>query len=139
MMNTLITEHQSRQQLAIANQKLQEYALRIENQATLEERNRIAREIHDSLGHSLTALNLQLETAVKLWESQPRKAQGFLKNAKQLGSKVLQDVRNSVSTMASLPLQNQSLEAAVIDLADNVYQTTGVKPNLNMTAREASG
>ncbi|MDJ0533000.1 MAG: histidine kinase [Xenococcaceae cyanobacterium MO_207.B15] len=139
MMNTLITEHQSRQQLARANQKLQEYALRIENQATLEERNRIAREIHDSLGHSLTALNLQLETAVKLWESQPIKAQEFLKNAKQLGSKVLQDVRNSVSTMASLPLQNQSLEAAVIDLADNVYQTTGVKPNLNMTAREASG
>ncbi|MDJ0677639.1 MAG: histidine kinase, partial [Calothrix sp. MO_167.B42] len=52
MMNTLITERQSREKLAIANQKLREYALRIKNQATLEERNRIAREIHDSLGHS---------------------------------------------------------------------------------------
>ncbi|MDJ0619411.1 MAG: sensor histidine kinase [Calothrix sp. MO_192.B10] len=132
MMNTLIAERQSREKLASANQKLREYALRIENQATLEERNRIAREIHDSLGHSLTALNLQLETAVKLWHSQPKKAQSFLQNAKQLGSQALQDVRHSVSTMGSLPLQHQSLAAAVTDLADNVYQTTGIKPNLNM-------
>lgn len=132
MINTLITERQSREKLAIANQKLQEYALRIENQATLEERNRIAREIHDSLGHSLTALNLQLETAVKLWPSQPTKAQAFLKTAKQLGSKALQDVRHSVSTMGSLPLQNQSLEEAVVDLADNIYQTTGITPSLNI-------
>ncbi|MDJ0796362.1 MAG: sensor histidine kinase [Calothrix sp. MO_167.B12] len=132
MMNTLIAERQSREQLAFANQKLREYALKIENQATLEERNRIAREIHDSLGHSLTALNLQLETAVKLWQSQPKKAQSFLQNAKQLGSQALQDVRHSVSTMGSLPLQHQSLAAAVTDLADNVYQTTGIKPNLNI-------
>ena len=132
MINTLITERQSREKLAIANQKLQEYALRIENQATLEERNRIAREIHDSIGHSLTALNLQLETAVKLWPSQPTKAQAFLKTAKQLGSKALQDVRHSVSTMGSLPLQNQSLEEAVVDLADNIYQTTGITPSLNI-------
>jgi signal transduction histidine kinase len=132
MMNTLIRERQSREKLAIANQQLREYALRIENQATLEERNRIAREIHDSLGHSLTALNLQLETAIKLWQSQPTKAQAFLTTAKQLGSKALQDVRDSVSTVASLPLQHQSLEAAVMDLGDNIYQTTGIKPNLNI-------
>ena len=132
MMNTLITERQSREKLAIANQKLREYALRIKNQATLEERNRIAREIHDSLGHSLTALNLQLETAVKLWQSHPTKAQEFLKTAKQLGSQALQDVRHSVSTIASLPIQHQSLEAAITDLANNIYQTTGINPNLNI-------
>ena len=133
MINTLITERLNREKLAIANQKLQEYALRIENQATLEERNRIAREIHDSLGHSLTALNLQLETAVKLWQSHPTKAQEFLKTAKQLGSQALQDVRHSVSTMASLPIQHQSLETAITDLIDNIYQTTGINPNLTIS------
>jgi signal transduction histidine kinase len=132
MMNTLITERQSREKLANANQKLREYALLIENQAILEERNRIAREIHDSLGHSLTALNLQLETAVKLWQSHPIKAQEFLKTAKQLGSQALQDVRYSVSTMASLSTEHPSLEAAVTDLANNIYQTTGINPNLNI-------
>lgn len=60
------------------NEQLRQYAQRIEDQATLQERNRIARDIHDSLGHSLTALNLQLETALKLWQSNPAKAQTFL-------------------------------------------------------------
>ena len=71
LMNSLLAERQIRENLSIANEKLRRYALQIESQATLEERNRIAREIHDSLGHSLTALNLQLETGVKLLGSNP--------------------------------------------------------------------
>ncbi|TFI52444.1 sensor histidine kinase [Mastigocladus laminosus UU774] len=128
LMNTILSERESREKLAIANQKLRQYALQIENQATLEERNRIAREIHDSLGHSLTALNLQLETALKLWQSNPEKAQTFLARAKELGSKALQDVRQSVSTMRSHPLQEQSLEQAIANLAESMQRTTGISP-----------
>jgi signal transduction histidine kinase len=128
LMNAILSERQSREKLAIANEKLREYALRIENQATLEERNRIAREIHDSLGHSLTALNLQLETALKLWQSNPSKAQNFLARAKELGSKALQDVRQSVSTMRSHPLHSESLEQAIAILAEDFYRSTGVVP-----------
>ncbi len=128
LMNAVLSERQSREKLAIANEKLREYALKIENQATLEERNRIAREIHDSLGHSLTALNLQLETALKLWQSNPTKAQNFLARAKELGSKALQDVRQSVSTMRSHPLHSESLEEAIAVLAAIFYRSTGVIP-----------
>jgi signal transduction histidine kinase len=128
LMNAVLSERQSREKLAIANEKLRQYALKIENQATLEERNRIAREIHDSLGHSLTALNLQLETALKLWQSNPSKAQNFLARAKQLGSKALQDVRQSVSTMRSQPLQEQSLGQAIAVLAEDFYRSKGVAP-----------
>ncbi|WP_017316336.1 sensor histidine kinase [Mastigocladopsis repens] len=128
LMNAVLSERKSREKLAIANNKLRHYALQIENQATLEERNRIAREIHDSLGHSLTALNLQLETGLKLWQSNPTKAQTFLTKAKELGSKALQDVRQSVSTMRSHPLQEQSLELAIAGLAENVQRSTGVAP-----------
>jgi signal transduction histidine kinase len=128
LMNAILSERQSREKLAIANEKLREYALRIENQATLEERNRIAREIHDSLGHSLTALNLQLETALKLWQSNPSKAQNFLARAKELGSKALQDVRQSVSTMRSHPLHSESLEQAIAILAEDFFRSTGVVP-----------
>ncbi|PMB31567.1 two-component sensor histidine kinase, partial [Fischerella thermalis CCMEE 5319] len=132
LMNTILSERKSRDELAIANEKLRQYALKIENQATLEERNRIAREIHDSLGHSLTALNLQLETAQKLWQSNPEKAQTFLARAKELGSKALQDVRQSVSTMRSHPLQEQSLEQAIANLAENMQRTTGILPILKI-------
>lgn len=128
LINALLAERQSREKLAIANEQLQQYALRIEDQATLQERNRIARDIHDSLGHSLTALNLQLETALKLLPSDQAKAQTFLAQAKQLGSKALQQVRQSVSAMQSDPLQGRSLEAAIASLAEDFHCSTGVSP-----------
>ncbi|MBD2446050.1 sensor histidine kinase [Nostoc sp. FACHB-152] len=128
LMNTVLSERQSREKLAIANEQLRQYALRIENQATLEERNRIAREIHDSLGHSLTALNLQLETALKLWQSNPTKAQVFLARAKELGSKALKDVRQSVSAMRTNPLQDKSLAQAIAILLDDFHRAHGVIP-----------
>lgn len=128
LMNAVLAERQSREKLALANEQLRKYALRIEDQATLQERNRIAREIHDSLGHSLTALNLQLETALKLWQSNPAKAQTFLARAKQLGSKALQDVRQSVSAMRSKPLQGRLLEQAIASLAEEFHCSTGVAP-----------
>ncbi|BBD60501.1 periplasmic sensor signal transduction histidine kinase [Nostoc sp. HK-01] len=128
LMNTVLSERQSREHLAIANEKLRRYALRIENQATLEERTRIAREIHDSLGHSLTALNLQLETALKLWQSNPEKAQTFLSRAKELGSKALKDVRQSVSTIRVNPLQEKTLEQAISVLLEDFHRANCVSP-----------
>lgn len=132
LMNALLTERQSREKLALANEQLRKYALRIENQATLQERNRIAREIHDSLGHSLTALNLQLETALKLWSTDPTKATNFLVQAKRLGSTALQDVRHSVSAMRSDPLQGRSLEEAIASLTLDFQRSTGISPSCNL-------
>ncbi len=129
LMNALLSERQSREKLAVANEQLRKYALRIEDQATLQERNRIAREIHDSLGHSLTALNLQLETALKLWSVDSAKATNFLEQAKRLGSTALQDVRQSVSAMRSDPLQGRSLEEAIASLATEFQQLTGILPD----------
>jgi signal transduction histidine kinase len=128
LMNAVLSERESRDKLARANEKLRQYALKIENQATLEERNRIAREIHDSLGHSLTALNLQLETALKLSKSDIPRAMTFLATAKELGTKALQDVRQSVSTMRSHPLQSQSLEAAITILVADFQRANGILP-----------
>jgi len=128
LMNALLSERKSRDKLALANEQLRKYALRIEDQATLQERNRIARDIHDSLGHSLTALNLQLETALKLWSANPDKAAQFLRQAKQLGSTALQDVRHSVSAMRSEPWQGRSLEAAIASLVEGFGQSTGIAP-----------
>ena len=129
LMNAVLSERKSREKLTAANKKLRQYALKIENQATLEERNRIAREIHDSLGHSLTALNLQLETGTKLLNSNPEKAKDFLVRAKGLGSQALKDVRESVSTMRSDPLQEKSLETSINILVENFHHSTNIQPN----------
>ena len=117
LMNALITERQSRNQLTQAHEKLRQYAFQVEKLAATQERNRIAREIHDSLGHSLTALNLQLEGALKLWSINPTQAQSFLQEAKSLGSDALQDVRRSVTAARSDPLQGATLPDAILRLA----------------------
>jgi signal transduction histidine kinase len=133
MVQAVMSERQSRQQLQHANEQLRRYALRIEDTATLQERNRIAREIHDSLGHSLTAFNLHLEAALRLLHSEPEEARDLLVEAKQLGSNALQSVRESVGTLRSHPLQGKSLETAIQQLAEEFSRSTGIVPTLELS------
>lgn len=135
LINTLLSERQSREQLemaheelAIAHQQLREYALRIEDQATLQERNRIAREIHDGLGHTLAAQTIQINNALLFWQSHDQ-ALTFLKQAKQLGAEALLEVRRSVSVLRSNPLQGKSLESAIQKLLTDFQQTTAIEPS----------
>lgn len=134
LINALIAERQSREQLEIAHDKLavtheqlRHYALRIEDQATLQERNRIAREIHDGLGHTLAAQTIQLNNALLFWKSEDEKALEFLKQAKQLGSEALLEIRKSVSVLRSNPLQGLSLESAIDKLLQNFQRMTEIE------------
>lgn len=123
-----IAEAKSREQLAIAHAKLRQYALEVETLATVQERNRIAREIHDSLGHSLTAFNLHLEAALRMLRSHPKEAEKLLLEAKQLGKTALNDVRQSVAALRSDPLEGQSLAEAIAGLATDCQRMIGVRP-----------
>lgn len=105
---------------------------RIEKMATLEERNRIARDIHDSLGHSLVALNVQMQAALTLWQHDPEQAYTFLAEAKRLGSEALQAVRQSVSQIRFDPLQGQTLEGAIAALSHEFHRTCGVLPECHI-------
>jgi two-component system, sensor histidine kinase and response regulator len=105
---------------------------RIEEMAVLEERNRIARDIHDSLGHALVALNIQIETALTLWQDAPDRAYTFLVEAKQLGSEALTSVRQSVSDIRSDPLQGRLLEGAIATLIQEFHHTTGILPECHI-------
>jgi len=98
--------------LEAANEQLRDYAIKAEELATATERNRIAREIHDGLGHNLTALNMQIRAANAVLEKNPLKAQGFLVNAERITHEALADVRQSVSALRARanddrPLQEQ--------------------------------
>jgi signal transduction histidine kinase len=132
LINAALSERQSRQALALANQQLRQYALRVEDVATLQERNRIAREIHDSLGHSLTASNLHVAAALRLLESDPDEARELLLEAKQLGSTALQEVRQSVSTLRSDPLQGKNLAAAITALAEDFQRARAMAAPVGM-------
>ena len=139
LINALLSERQSREQLEIVYQELEtthaqlrQYALRIEDQATLQERNRIAREIHDGLGHTLAAQTIQINNALIFWKAEDNKSLTFLKQAKQLGAEALLEVRKSVSVLRSNPLQGQSLEIALKKLLTDFQRTTGIDVTSNI-------
>ena len=124
--NTLIAERLTRHKLSLAHEQLRQYAWQIEDFAAVQERNRIARDIHDSLGHALTALNVQLQTAVKLWQTEPDKAQIFLKQAHRLGTMAMKEVRKSVSALRADAQEEQPIEAAISSLVEDFRQSCGI-------------
>ncbi|MBW4661136.1 MAG: sensor histidine kinase [Drouetiella hepatica Uher 2000/2452] len=128
LVNSLLAEHDSRTQLTIVNDKLRQYAQSAQDQATLQERNRIAREIHDTLGHALTAQSIQLENALMFCPTDAEKTQAFLIEAKQLCSQALHDVRQSVATLRSNPLLGRPLQEAIALAIQEFHQTTGITP-----------
>lgn len=133
MINALQREYKSRHKLALAHEKLREYALIAEDKATLDERNRIAREIHDSLGHALTAQSIQLDNAIAFWQLDPTKAYNFLTEAKTLVTTALREIRYSVATMRADPLQEQNLEIAIATLLKEFSQTTTIVPQCHIS------
>lgn len=89
---TLVSERKSRQQASALAEEVEVLAADLE-------RTRIARDIHDSLGHTLTTLDIQLELAQTLHTADPDRALQALNQAKGLSSQSLQEVRRAVATM----------------------------------------
>jgi signal transduction histidine kinase len=132
MVSAILTERESRDRLTLANDRLRRYALLIENQATLQERNRIAREIHDSVGHALTAQSIQLEN-VALWLVDNRiRAEDHLQKARDLGKEALQNVRQSVATLRQPALQGKSFKDALQTLVQEFERTTEIQTTVHL-------
>ncbi len=129
LVNALLAERQSREKLLLANDQLRQYAARIEDQATLQERNRIAREIHDALGHALTAQSIQLENALLFLPPEAQRSKSFLQESQRLSATALLEVRRSIATLRSSPLQGRSLETAIAALLTDFQRTTGIVPH----------
>ncbi|MBK8900655.1 MAG: sensor histidine kinase [Anaerolineaceae bacterium] len=106
-----------------ANHRLAEYAAQAEELATMRERNRVAREIHDNLGHYLTVVNVQLEAAKTIMHSQPGKAQDALDKAQALTQEGLAAVRHSVNALRESPLENKTLAEALTQLVNEARES----------------
>ncbi|MBE9044426.1 sensor histidine kinase [Pleurocapsales cyanobacterium LEGE 10410] len=115
LVSAVLAEHESRAKLVKAHRRLRDYALQAEDRATLQERNRIAREIHDSVGHYLTAQSIQLENTA-LFLADRDKAAHHLAKARELGKEALSNIRSSVATLRKNSAPTQSLESMLEQL-----------------------
>ncbi len=112
----VLREAQARQDLGEANQRLSDYAAQIETLATVAERNRLAREIHDNLGHYLTIITVQLEAARATLDVDMTLARRSIETAEKLAREGLSEIRGSVAALRALPTENRSLPEALADL-----------------------
>jgi signal transduction histidine kinase len=113
---------EAHRELEEAHQQLRAYAEQVEELATTKERNRLARDIHDSLGHYLTIINVQLEKALTFRELTPQEADQAVVDAKRLASEALQDVRRSVSTLREMQ-ETFAFTPAVTDLVERLHNS----------------
>lgn len=97
------------QALNEVNQKLRLYAAQAEELATTKERNRLARDIHDSLGHYLTVINVQLEAAQTILDQDRDRGLAALQKAQRLAQEGLREVRQSVKTLRESPFEGRLL------------------------------
>jgi signal transduction histidine kinase len=127
----MVSEQKARIELAEAHLKLQQYTTKAEELATVQERNRLAREIHDGLGHYLTAINIQIKAARALVEQNPPMAATALADAQKMTEDALADVRRSVSALRADPSSSRPLAEAIQALCEETRKA-GVAVHFNL-------
>jgi signal transduction histidine kinase len=114
-------------ELAVAHRQLQMYSAQVEELSAIRERNRIAREIHDTLGHSLTLLAVQLEAATQFEARGDSRLHEELLRARQVAKACLTEVRHSVEALrpdeASAGSLQEQLRKLVREFEATCHQT----------------
>lgn len=122
-------------ELEATNADLKEHAAKIRELSVSEERARMAREIHDSVGHHLTVINLQLQNARRFRERKPDAAWEEVEAARGLALEALSEVRRSVRALKPLAVEGRSNTRALAALARN-FEGTGIEVSFETDGAE---
>ncbi len=130
-------QREERRALALSNARLAHYATTLEQLSVSRERNRMARELHDTLAHTLSAVAVQLEALDVLWDTDPIKARETLTLSKDLTRNGLTEARRALKALRASPLEDLGLVLAVRDLAQMNAERAGLQ--LSMQTAETLG
>ena len=98
--------------------------------AALRERERLAREMHDGLGHTLAALSVQLEAVQRLYRVDPERASAQVDALKALTRASMAELRSSLAGLRAPGLEDRAFEPALHALCAEFEQRSGVKIGL---------
>lgn len=107
-----------------ARERLMDYSKQVEKVSQLEERNRISRELHDSIGHDLTGVFMQLDAAINLIKNDKEKGLELLESAHQNVSHSIENVRQTVRAIA--PVATTDALKLLKDLIEKFGDETGI-------------
>ena len=127
---------QERQQtvaLSAANARLREQASAAEQLATARERNRLARDLHDTLAHSLAGLVVQLQAIDTLLKAEPDAARSELAKARQLAHTGLQEARQAIQDLRANPIDDLGLARALEREAIDFGERADVQVEVHVT------
>ena len=116
IMNVLAENHEVEEELAMVskvNTELNNYMALSEKIAEERERKRIAREIHDTLGHALTGISAGLDAVGVLIDIDPNRAKEQVKNVSEVVREGIQDVRGSLNRLRPGALEGRTLKDAL--------------------------
>ena len=119
----------------------QERSLILDRQlAAVEERERIARDLHDILGHTLTMVAVKADLADKLLDKDPVKARAEIADIRQTGRDALSNVRDTVDGMTVITITEEVERARTSLAAMNIgFDVSGSVPDLPIRANKAVG
>jgi signal transduction histidine kinase len=132
---TARAQRRQRHELARSNARLAEYAAALEQLTIARERNRLARELHDTLAHTLSAVSVQLGALEVLWEQDPSSARAALRETQDLTREGLQEARRALHALRSAPLEDLGLTLAVERLAKKAAERGGLALTLDLPER----
>ena len=119
-------------ELVDTHKKLKEYTDELKRLSAIEERNRIARDIHDTLGHDMTALIMQLQMADHYVKSDSEKTAEMLTGSLKTARNSLSKIREVVETLRG---KESSQELEIKTLADEFSKKTGTEIELNIEGK----
>jgi signal transduction histidine kinase len=123
-------EHNALQE---ANQRLRGFAATAEHLATSRERVRLARAMHDTLAHSLSALTVQLEALDALLSQDPSAAKIQLTKIRHLAREGLRETRHAILDLRSSPVEDLGLAEAVERLVEQFGRHNGIETEWSLT------
>jgi len=129
----MYAQREQRRIINEANQQLTHYAAAIEKLATSRERNRLARELHDTLAHSLSGLAVQLDAVDTAWEVAPDDARNLLIKAIAQTRSGLTETRRALQSLRASPLEDLGLYLALKTLIGGQTQRAGWQLTMEIT------
>ena len=116
-----------------AHRQLQEYAGQAEELATAKERNRLARELHDSVAQTLYGLTLQAEAASRqLNAGQTKEVENYLREIRESAQQTLQETRLLIFELRPPILESEGLVSALQARLESVESRSGLKTQINL-------